>query len=254
LLSALALGIRLPQAAYVWLMVGLLLWQSIIYSSAIRASTWSVASEMRLIHPEHRSASRTTGRRFAFMTTDRRAVRWLLGGAAAAALIFFLAVRFAPEEERAFRTNPHGRPILARGVMNESPEAEVKAVMYLEAQSALRGDVEAAVRLWDRDGVLRDSNYTPDDPSDDRWWVGLDAIRDRYRDEFRQRRYLRLAHTDASILIEGEGAAVVNDLRAEILSMQGIQRVYLSRGDRWSFRKGRDGWKITALVVNRALR
>jgi cellulose synthase/poly-beta-1,6-N-acetylglucosamine synthase-like glycosyltransferase len=253
-LSALALGIRLPQAAYVWLMVGLLLWQGIIYSSAIRASTWSLASEMRLLHPEYLSSSRTTGRRFAFMATDRRAVQWLLASAAAAAFIFFLAARFAPEEERAFRANLHGRPVLAEGLMSESPEAEVKAVIYLEARAALRGEVEAAVRLWARDGVLRDANYTPDDPSDDKSWVGLDAIRDRYRNEFQQRRYLRLAHTDASILIEGERAMVVNDLRAEILSMQGVQRVYLSRGDRWSFRKGPGGWKIAELVVNRTPR
>jgi cellulose synthase/poly-beta-1,6-N-acetylglucosamine synthase-like glycosyltransferase/ketosteroid isomerase-like protein len=252
--AALALCTRLPYAPYAWLMVGLLLWQGVIYSSAIRANVWSSASESRLAHPEYLTSGRTTGRRFSSMVTDRRVARWLLGGSAAAALIFFLAVQFAPEEERAFRTNPRQRPLLAAELMSELPEAQVKAVIYLESWSALRGDVESAVRLWERDGVLRDANYTPADTADDKAWTGLDAIRERYHDEFRQRRYLKLAHTDASILIEGDHASVVNDLRAEILTLGGIQRVYLSRGDRWTFRKGRDGWKIVELVVNRAPR
>ncbi len=252
--TALVLSSRLPHAPYAWLMVGLLLWQGVIYSSAVRAGAWSIASESRLLHPEYLASSRTTGRRFSSMVTDRRVAQWLLGGSVAAALIFFLAIRFAPEEERAFRTNPHQSPVLAGELMRESPEAQVKAVIYLEARSAIRGDVDAAVRLWDREGVLRDANYTPADTADDKVWAGLDAIRERYRDEFRQRRYLKLAHTDASIVIEGDRASVVNDLRAEILGLGGIQRVYLSRGDRWTFRKGRDGWKIVQLVVNRAPR
>jgi cellulose synthase/poly-beta-1,6-N-acetylglucosamine synthase-like glycosyltransferase/ketosteroid isomerase-like protein len=252
--SALVLSTRLPFAPYAWLMVGLLLWQGVIYSSALQASRWSTASELRLLHPEYLTSSRTTGRRAAFMITDRRIARWFLGGTVAAALVFFLAVRFAPEEERAFRTNPQSQPLLAGNLMSEPPEAEVKAIIYLEAQSAIRGDVESAVGLWDHEGVLRDANYTPADTTDDNVWAGSDAIRERYHKEFRQRRYLKLAHTDASILVEGDRASVVNDLRAEILTLGGIQRVYLSKGDRWTFRKDRDGWKIVELVVNRAPR
>lgn len=252
--TALALSTRLPYARYAWLMVGLLVWQGVIYISALRASVWSSASESRLLHPEYLASSRTTGRRFSSMVTDRRVTRWLLGASLAGALIFFLAIWFAPEQERAFRTNPHHRPLLAGELMSEPPETQVKALIYLEAQSALRGDVESAVRLWDHDGVLRDANYTPADTTDDKTWVGLDAIRERYHNEFRQRRYLKLAHTDASIVIEGDRAWVVNDLRAEIMTQGGIQRVYLSRGDRWTFRKGGDGWKIAELVVNRAPR
>ena len=57
-----------------------------------------------------------------------------------------------------------------------------------------------------------------------------------------------------SIVFEGNVATVVNDLRAEILTLSGVQRVYLSQGDRWTFRKDRDGWHIAELVVNRAPR
>ncbi len=251
---ALALSTRLPHAHYAWLMVGLLIWQGLIYSSATRVSVWSQASEVRLLHPEYLASSRTTGRRFSFMVTDRRVVRWLLGGAAAAALIFYLAVQFAPEEEQAFRANPHRRTLLAQGLTGESSAAEVKAIIFLEGNAALHGDIESAVWLWSPDGVLRDANYTPADTSDDRTWTGPEGIRERYRDEFRQRRYMKLAHTDASVMTEGDSATVVNDLRAEISTGGGIQQVFQSRGDRWTFRKGVDGWKIVELVVNRAPR
>jgi cellulose synthase/poly-beta-1,6-N-acetylglucosamine synthase-like glycosyltransferase len=251
---AVVLSLRLPQASYAWLMVGLLVWQGVIYSSAIRASVWSHASESRLIHPEYLGSSRTTGRRFSLMVTDRRAARWLLGAGAAAALIFFLAVWFAPEEEKAYRTSPHAHSLLADELFREPVEAQVKSVIYREGRAALHGDVDAEIELWDPAGVIHDVNYTPDDPTDDRWWVGLDAIRARYRDEFAQRRYLKLAHTDASVLVEGDRATVVNDLRAELSTANGIQRVYLSKGDRWTFRKGDEGWKISELVLNRAPR
>jgi ketosteroid isomerase-like protein len=110
------------------------------------------------------------------------------------------------------------------------------------------------MRLWGENGVIRDANYTVGDERDDRVWTGVEEIRKRYVQEFSQRRYLSLAHTDASVFIEGDRATVVNDLRAEIQTDTGIQTVFLSRGDRWTFTKQRDGWRITELIVNRAPR
>jgi cellulose synthase/poly-beta-1,6-N-acetylglucosamine synthase-like glycosyltransferase/ketosteroid isomerase-like protein len=254
LIAAALLGVRMPHAPYVWLMVGLLLWQGIIYSSALRASLWSLDSERRLAHPEYWLATRTTGRRFASMISDRRVARWLAGASVAAGLLFFLAVMFAPEEERAFRANPLQTPRLASALTTATPEAQIKGIIYLEGRAARNGDTDAALRLWSERGQIRDANYTVADTSDDRVWAGLEAIRERYRQEFEARRYLKLEHTDASVIVEGDRATVVNDLRAEILTLQGIQRVFLSRGDRWTFVKGRDGWRIAELVVNRAPR
>ena len=56
------------------------------------------------------------------------------------------------------------------------------------------------------------------------------------------------------MVIEGDRAVVVNDLHAVIETPTGIQRVFLSRGDRWTFRRGEKGWRITELIVNRAPR
>jgi len=254
LASAAVLSVRLPFLHYAWLMVGLLIWQGLIYSSALRASLWSRASEAQLAHPEYLTSPKTTGRRFASMISDRRVVRRVLVASGALGLLFFLAVWFAPEEERAFRAAPAHHPLFHSELSMPTPEDEVKSLIYMEGRAALRGDAEAAIGLWSRDGVIRDANYTLADTTDDRVWSGLDAIRSRYRNEFGARRYLKLAHTDASVVVEGERATVVNDLNAEILTPGGVQRVYLSRGDRWTFRKESTGWRIVELVVNRAPR
>jgi cellulose synthase/poly-beta-1,6-N-acetylglucosamine synthase-like glycosyltransferase len=253
-LAAVALCVTLPYARYGWLMVGLLIWQGIIYSSALRVSFWSTTSEARLAHPEYLQATRTTGRRSTSMVTERRPVRWIWGVSAAAALLFFLAIRLAPEEERAFRANPHQTPLLGGEFTKGSPEAQIKSIVYLEGRAALKADVAAALRLWDAHGVIRDARYTLADTSDDRVWAGREAIRERYQTEFGQRRYLELAHTDASVILEGNEATIVNDLRARILTPGGIQQVYLSKGDRWVLRRENGTWRIVELVVNRTPR
>jgi len=255
LVGAAAIALRFPQISYVWLMVALLLWQAVIYSSALRASIWSVSSEARLLHPEYLKSSRTTGRRFSSMISDRRVVRGMVAASVVAGVVFFLAIRFAPEEELAFRSNPNSVPLLANELTSpRTPEEQIKGVIYLEGRAALKGNEAEAVRLWDPKGMVRDASFTPGDLSDDRVWSGIDAVRERYRQEFAQRRYLKLAHTDASVVVEGDRAVVVNDLRAEILTLRGIQRVSLSRGDRWTFRREGDQWRIVELVVNRSPR
>jgi cellulose synthase/poly-beta-1,6-N-acetylglucosamine synthase-like glycosyltransferase len=248
------LCLRLPYARYGWLMVGLLLWQAIIYSSAFRATTWSVASAARLVHPEYLEGSRTTGRRTTSMVTERRPLRWILTASAATAVLFVLAVKLAPEEERAFRANPHQTPVIGGELTKSSPEGQVKSIVYLEGKAALDADIDAALRLWDPGGVIRDAHYTLADSSDDRVWRGQEAIRERYRKEFGQRRYLELSHSDASVIIEGNTATLVNDLRANILTPNGIQSVFLSKGDRWVLRREDGTWRIMDLVVNRTPR
>jgi hypothetical protein len=188
------------------------------------------------------------------MVTGRRAAATLALAAVLVLVLFTVAVRFAPERERAYRT-AHGRAALVPAAMMEtSPEAEVRATLYFEKRAALSGDVAAALRLWEPDGVIRDANFTPDDAADDRVWAGADQLRRRYADEFARHRYLSLSHTDASVLIEGGRAVVVNDLVAEIETPTGRQRVFLARSDRWTLERSLNEWRIRELVVNRAPR
>jgi cellulose synthase/poly-beta-1,6-N-acetylglucosamine synthase-like glycosyltransferase len=251
---AIALASRFPNAPHIWLMTGLLFWQCLIYVSAPVTSYWGYQSELRSLHPELINASRTTGFRFSSMISDRRVTWGVVGAFAAAVLLFSLSVRFAPEQEQAFRANPYRMPLLPEAVMATSPEAQVKAVLYMEKEAAMRGSAADALSLWDSSGVIRDAAYTVADTTDDLLWRGSEGIRQRYAREFAQHRYLDLSHSDASVVIEGDRAVIVNDLHAQIATPSGVQRVFLSRGDRWVLRRTAEGWRIVGLTVNRAPR
>lgn len=236
------------------LLLGLLVWQAFIYGSALIANIWSYRSEMLATNPILFQTSRTTGERFRSMVTDRRAAFSVMGATALAAFLFYLAVTQAPEDEVIFRTNPLHSPVLSHSLINNPPETYIKAKIFLEERAALAGDVQAAVVLWSHDGIIRDANYTPENEEDDRVWIGLDRIRERYEEEFQLRSYLRLSHQNISSFIEDESAIVVNDLAATLRTDGKLQKVFLSKGDRWTFRKENGEWKITSLTVNRAPR
>jgi ketosteroid isomerase-like protein len=200
------------------------------------------------------TSSRTTGLRFSSMVSDRR-VSWSIAGLAVlAGLIFFLAVKLAPEQERIFRTNPEEASLLPAGAMETSPETQVKAAIFMEKEAALEGDVEKALRLWDPNGVVRDARNTQSDASDDSVWAGIEQVRRRYQQEFARHHYLSLHHADASVVIEGDSAVVINDLDAVLQTPSGTQRVLLARGDRWTLVRGANGWRIRELVLNRSPR
>jgi cellulose synthase/poly-beta-1,6-N-acetylglucosamine synthase-like glycosyltransferase len=252
--AAVLLFVNSPRSAYVWVMTGLLAWQTVIYACAPLSSAWGHRSESRLLHPEYLASSRTTGQRFSSMVTDRRVVAGVAGLALLGVLIFYLAVTLAPEQEHIFRTNPEEASLVPAAAMRTPPETQVKAALYMEKEAALEGSVEKALRLWDSSGVIRDARNTAGDPSDDVVWVGFDAVRRRYAQEFARHRYLSLRHSDASVVIEGDSAVVVNDLNAVLQTPSGIQNVYLTRGDRWTLVRRAKGWKIRELILNRSPR
>jgi cellulose synthase/poly-beta-1,6-N-acetylglucosamine synthase-like glycosyltransferase len=254
LAAAGALLWKAPGSSPVRVMTGLLLWQSLIYASAPLTSFWGHRSELRLLHPEYLASSRTTGQRFSSMIPDRLVARGVGGTALLLALLFWLSISLAPEEEKIFRTNPERLAFVPADLMETPPETQIKAVLYQEKEASLRGDAKRALELWDPGGVVRDANYTPADTADDTVWTGLSGVRRRYQEEFAKHLYLSLAHTDASVVIEGDRAVVVNDLHAVIQTASGVQQVYLSRGDRWTLKHGAHGWRITELIVNRAPR
>lgn len=254
LASAALVGLRLRSSPQAWLMSGLLLWQAVIYGSALVVSSWSRASELRALRPAFATSWRTGAQRLASTISGRRAVAATALAALVGVLLFALAVRFAPESEQIHRTTLAKSPFVPAAMMVTPPETEVRAALFFERDAALDGNVDAALRLWDPDGVIRDLNNTPDDPGDDKVWAGSEQLRRRYVEEFAHHRYLSLAHTDASVVIEGPRAVVVNDLRAELETPAGRQWVSLTRSDRWTLVRGASGWRIRELVVNRAPR
>ena len=254
LVAAVALALGTDRGPHVWVMTGLLTWQSLIYGSAPLSSWWGLRSESRAVAGRYAGASRTTGQRVSDMITDRRIAAAVALAALIIAGVFYLGVRTAPEQERVFRANPEHTPMVPDALMTTPPEAQIKAVLYMEKEAALHGNVAGALALWDPAGTIRDENGTESDTSDDRVWSGFESLRQRYVKEFASRHYLSLSHADASVVIEQDRAVVVNDLSAEIKTPTGVQRVYLSRSDRWTFVKTPAGWRIVELVVNRAPR
>ncbi len=254
LAAAVALAWRLPGSPHVWMMSGLLVWQSVVFGSALLVSLWSRRSELAAAEPARSAAWRTTGLSRGVMIGDRRLGRLVMGLGAFAAIFFVFAVRMAPDPERIFRTNPYRVPLVPAAMMATPDKTQIQAVLFLEAEAALAGSVEEAVRLWDPQGTIRDERSTPWDPADDRVWAGLDGIRQRYVEEFKEHRYLALSHDNESVIIEGDRATVIDDLHAQIRARDGMQQVYLSRSDRWTLARGPGGWRITSLTLNRTPR
>ncbi len=206
------------------------------------------------MHPEFLRSAQSTGERFTSMITGRATV-WAIAGVVAAAVgLLVLSARLAPESEQAYRVRPSTDPLLPARTSVNTPEREVRALLYFERESALRGDVDGAMQLWSERGRVRDARYTPNDPTDDSVWVGLDQVRARYMTEFARHDYVSLRHRDASVVIEGDRAVVVNDLQATLRTPRGLQQVYLARGDRWTFEKENGEWRLVSLEVNRTPR
>jgi len=184
------------------------------------------------------------------MVSDRRASTAVFGGIIGLCMLYYFSVKLPPESEVITRTNPFNRPLISHQLINNPPQVLVKARIFMEEDSALTKNIDQALSLWAPDGVLRDANYTPNDPGDDHVWRGLDEIRQRYRKEYALRSYITLHHEDISTFFESNEAVIVNDLSAEILMNGKRQKVFLSKGDRWVFRLIDGEWKIVELTVN----
>jgi hypothetical protein len=232
--------------------MGLLLWQGFIYGSAVFTSIWSYQSESGYHLPYAALTSKSTGLRFMGMVTERT-------GRFTAAILLFgfllllaISVNNVSEKEliygvkQAFFKEPGSRLILKPAAI------QIKAIVFMEEEASLEGDVTSALALWDHEGVVRDEAFTPNNRNDDTIWTGYEEIKKRYIEEYRQHKYLKLKHSNVLTRIEGDTATIVNDLSAVIQTKEGLQEVELSRGDQWILKKKGDEWKIVSLTVNRA--
>lgn len=241
-------------SATIWLLCGLLMWQAFIYGSSIVVSHWSYISESRVINDDIRHTSRSSGTRFGAMVTDLRGVTAVVSIIAAIGALFYASVTNAPEQEVVFRANPLERALVPHELISNPPDVIAKAKIFLEESAAIAKDIDAILKLWDVNGVIRDAQFTLNDPADDQVWQGLDRIKARYREEFSARTYLALEHKIVSTIAEEKEVVIVNDLSATLLNNGKKQKIFLAKGDQWTLRKIDGQWKITELVINRAMR
>ncbi|CAN5650358.1 hypothetical protein BH23ACI1_BH23ACI1_30620 [soil metagenome] len=230
----------------------LLAWQALIYFSAFRTSFWSYAA-----HPERQPLARrldyhTTGPRIGPFVPEWRAAVWIMALSGALAFLFYVALRSAPTLERVMRTDPLGQHTLMSSLVRPSVTGRAGGVLVREADAIRRGDMESILRLWHPEGRIHDSNFTPHRTDDDRHWVGLAEVRDRYESELAVRTYVRLRHRNLQIELAGDRAYIQNDLDAVIRTPTGSYAVRLPRTDRWTLIRHGNEWRILQLELNRA--
>jgi ketosteroid isomerase-like protein len=158
------------------------------------------------------------------------------------AMVTLVAACSAPGVPAPPSSIPSPRP---RGTDTPTPANDEEAIMQLlnaEAEGVVSQDIDRLMEIWHQDGVVTDANHTPDNPSDDRVWEGIAAIRERYVNEIFPSAPSSVTHPDAQITIEGNTATAVTT------STIGID--HAPGGDQWTFAKTDGRWLITSLTFN----
>lgn len=232
----------------------LLLWQAATYLSAVRCCRWSYLQELEATPRFWRRSFRTLGHAWGRLSGERGTAVWVTLAATLLSILFYMAVIGAPLGERIQRLDPLAHFLPARSILRPavSPVEESAAVLVREADAARRASPESALELWHPDGVIRDTNFTPDIATDDREWVGRQQIRARYREEFAQRRYQRLRHDNLRVELRGDEVVITNDLFAVYQDGERLREVRLRSSDRWTLRREDGVWRIVSLELNRA--
>lgn len=254
LIAAIVLFETDRNSTMVMVLSGLLLWQSYLYGSSLVVNHWSNLSQLMLHENYQEYTSKTTGLRFRAMITDKRAVLFVMCLSLGLVTYYYIAVKYAPEKEIAYRANPYNQPLIPHQLVNPGIESQLKAKIFVEEDAAVSKDIDVMLENWDVNGIVRDANYTLNDISDDRVWQGIKQIRLRYEAEFSMRNYHRLEHRNISVKTEHNNAVIINDLFAEIESNGKRQQVYIQQGDRWELERINGKWKIIRLTFNRAVK
>lgn len=123
-----------------------------------------------------------------------------------------------------------------------SDQEAILALMAAEAEAAVHDDAPRLLELWAADGLIRDANHTPDDPTDDHTWSGHDAILSRYLTIVFPLHLTQLARTDVHLTIEGDTATAI--------ATTVIEGEVSPGGERWTFARVGGEWRITGITFN----
>jgi cellulose synthase/poly-beta-1,6-N-acetylglucosamine synthase-like glycosyltransferase len=231
----------------------LLIWQMVIFASAVRSSIWNYRACRTATDLPGRSSFRTVGHRLGLFDVEWKLARSHALAAGGAVALFYVAVLFAPTIEQVWRLDPLDRFIAVRTLLPARGEEAAAVQLVREADAVQRQDLDAVLALWDPRGVIKDDAFTPDVAGDDRVWSGIDGIRQRYREEFERRQYKELRHEHLTITSDGKDRAViVNDLDAVIEVDRRTDHIRLSKTDRWTLVRRAGQWRIVMLETNMA--
>jgi cellulose synthase/poly-beta-1,6-N-acetylglucosamine synthase-like glycosyltransferase len=230
----------------------LLCWQAAIFLSAVFTSLWDYQQRRGRAAPR-RLGFRTVGHATGRGLWERQTAGWVALALLLLGQALYFASERAPVMERVFRTDPLRQFLPAPSVLAATAEEQAGAVLVVESEAAVDGDVEKALSLWSPEGMIVDENFSPGYAGDDQVWQGRDALRERYGREFKQRRYLSNRHLNLDITIENGQAIIVNDLDAVVQSDRSAKskRLQLARTDRWFLKQVDGRWEIVRLELNR---
>jgi hypothetical protein len=126
--------------------------------------------------------------------------------------------------------------------MAQLDEDVVRALVLAEAEGVLTKNIDQTMAYWLSDGFVADARHTPDKQDDDLVWKGQYAIRDRY---------ITLVFPGNAQFVQPEILAVqIDGETAVITSTTHIGSEVSIAGDRWTFRKLPEGWRIESLTYN----
>jgi len=121
-------------------------------------------------------------------------------------------------------------------------QAAILALMAAEAEAVIHDDSSGLLEIWTADGLIRDANHTPNDPTDDYTWAGHDAILSRYLTIVFPLYISQLERAEVQLTI----GAVTATASATTL----IEGEISPGGEVWTFSRIDGAWRIAGIVFN----
>ena len=120
--------------------------------------------------------------------------------------------------------------------------AAIQAVITAEGRFVVTQEIDALMTLWAEDSYVANAKNSAENPDDDQFWRGKDAIRHRY---------VRTVFPGApAAAAPPELTIIIDNGRAEVTATTRIGDEVAPGGDRWRLVKQGDCWLIDSLTYN----
>jgi hypothetical protein len=123
-----------------------------------------------------------------------------------------------------------------------SDEEAIRQLVNAECEAVVQQDVDRLQSMWAANGVVTDANHSASNSGDDVTWKGWDALRDRYVNLIFPSNPTFCEHPDIQVQISAPNATASSSVKIGVTNCQNCNQ--------WTFTKGNDGWRITALTYN----
>jgi hypothetical protein len=127
-----------------------------------------------------------------------------------------------------------------------SHEEAIKRVLNAEGEMVVKQEIESLMQLWAAGSQVVNAKNTPNDPSDDQFWLDKDAIRNRYVRTVFPGAPATAAPADLSITI----TEMVTGTSAVVTATTQIGNEVSPAGDRWLLVQQNGCWLIQSLIFN----